>query len=133
MQNVVTNLGKGSRKALTDDLREFVKIDSERALEVKYLKLGMGKFKERRRKVPEGCPELTVRGSSDELTLRAEEVSTLNTYINVNHIEEKRWGLPLVDYEWYAEMYEAYKEMSRVVCVKKPQYKRPRKQKPSGK
>ena len=60
MQNIVTNFGKERRKALTDDLREFIKIDSERAFGVKYLKLGMGNFKERRRKVPEGCPEVTV-------------------------------------------------------------------------
>ena len=73
---------------------------------------------------------MTVRENSDELTLRAEEVGTLKTYINVNHIEEDGWGPPLVDYDWYAfclalykgiegadwgEMYETFKEMSRVV------------------
>ena len=78
-------------------------------------------------------------------------MSTLKTYINVNHIAEERWGLTLVDEgeddkyafclalyrgiegEDWSEMYEAYKEMSRDACVKKPQYKRPRKRKPSGK
>ena len=89
----------------------------------------------RKPKVPEGCLEATVRENSDELTLRAEEVGTLKTYINVNHIEEERWGHPLVDYDWYAfcqalhegiegedwgDMYEAYKEMCRA-GVKKPQ------------
>ena len=54
----------------------------------------MGKFEVRRPKVPEGCPEVTVRESPDELTLRAEDVGTLKTYINVNHIEEERWGPP---------------------------------------
>ena len=42
----------------------------------------MEKFKVRRPNVPEGCPEVTVRESPDELTLRAEEVGTLKTYIN---------------------------------------------------
>ena len=73
---------------------------------------------------------MTVRESPDELTLRAEEVGTLETYMNVNHTEKESWGLPLVDYDWYAfcqalykgiegadwgEVYEAYKEMSKAV------------------
>ena len=45
---------------------------------------------------------MTVRENSDELTLRAEEVGTLKTKINVNNIEKGRWSPPLVDYEWYA-------------------------------
>ena len=67
--------------------------------------------------------------------LRAEEVGTLKSYINVNHTEKERWCPPLVDYDWYAfcqalyrgiegedwgEMYDAYQEMSRAVAVKKP-------------
>ena len=44
---------------------------------------------------------MTVSESPDELTLRAEGVGALKTYINVNHIEEERWGPPLVDYDWY--------------------------------
>ena len=66
-----------------------MKIDNQRAIELGYLSQGMGKFDVRRQKVPEGCPEMTVRESPDELTLRAEEVSTLKTYINVNHIEKE--------------------------------------------
>ena len=41
VQNIVTNLGKGSRKGLTEGLREFIKIDNERALVVGYLNLGI--------------------------------------------------------------------------------------------
>ena len=77
---------------------------------------------------------MTVREDSDELTLRAEEVGTLKTYINVNHIEKERWCLPLgittamtcqalfkgIEGEDWAEMYEAFKDMSRAVEVKKP-------------
>ena len=37
---------------------------------------------------------LTQQQGNDELTLRAEEMSTLKTYINVNHIEE-RWVFPV--------------------------------------
>ena len=54
----------------------------------------------------------------------------------MNHIQEERWGHRLVDYDWYSfcqasykdiegedwgEMFEAYKEVSRAVGVKKPQ------------
>ena len=65
-----------SRKGLTEGLREFIiKVDHERAFEVGYLSRGMGKIlKIRRPKVPEGYPDVTVRESLDELTLRAEEV-----------------------------------------------------------
>ena len=56
-QNIVTNLGVRSRKGLTQGLREFLKIDNERAFEVGYLSQGKGKFQVRRPKVPEGCPE----------------------------------------------------------------------------
>ena len=42
LQNVVKDLGEESRKGLTDGLREFIKIDSERALGVGYLDRSMG-------------------------------------------------------------------------------------------
>ena len=45
---------------------------------------------------------MTVRESPDELTLRAEEVGTLKTYISVNHTEKERWGPPQFDNDWYA-------------------------------
>ena len=97
----------------------------------------MGKFKVRRPKGSEGCPEVTVRESPGELTRRAEEVGTWKMYINVHHIGKYRLGPLLVDYDWYAfcqalyigiegedwgELYDAYKEISR-----------PRPQKLSGK
>ena len=33
-QNIVTNLGEGSRKGLTNGLRDFIKSDDHRALDV---------------------------------------------------------------------------------------------------
>ena len=53
-QNIVTNLGKGSRKGLTDGLRNFIKVDSRRALDVGELHRGTGTFKVRKPKVLEG-------------------------------------------------------------------------------
>ena len=97
---------------------------------------GLGKFKVRRPKGSEGYPEVTVRESPNDLTLREEEVGTWKSYIDVDHTQKERWGPPLVDYDWYAfcqalckgiegedweEMYESYKEMSRAVGVKKSQ------------
>ena len=79
---------------------------------------------------------MMVRESLDELTLRAREVHTLKALTNVDHIEPERWGLLLVDADWYAfcqalyegiegedweEMRDSHKEMSRAVGVKKPQ------------
>ena len=47
-----------------------------------------GNSKYEGRKVQKSCPEVTVREGLDELRLRAEEVRTLKTYINVTHIEK---------------------------------------------
>ena len=47
LQNIVTNLGKGSRKGLTDGLRDFIKVDNERALDVGAPHRGTGTFKVR--------------------------------------------------------------------------------------
>ena len=41
-------------------------------------------------------------GSPEELTLRAEEVGTQKSCMNVGHIAEDRWGPPLVDADWHA-------------------------------
>ena len=84
LQNIVTNLGKGSRKGLTDDLREFIKVDNERALDVGELRRGTGTFKVRKPKALEGGSDVIVRGNPAELTLRAEEVETSKALINVN-------------------------------------------------
>ena len=82
----------------------------------------MGTFKVRKPEVPEGCPEVTVRENSDELTLRAEEVGTSKTYIHVNHIEEERWGPEMVDYDWYtfcqALYIKALKEKTGETCMR---------------
>ena len=63
-------------------------------------------------------------------------MGTWKSYINVDHVAEERWGLHLADADWHAfcqplykgiegedwgELYDAYKEMSRAVVVKKPQ------------
>ena len=70
------------------------------------------------------------------LTLTAEKVGTLKTYITVNHIEEGRWGSSLVDHDWYAfcqalyigiegedwgDMYEGQQRNELGCGVKKPQ------------
>ena len=38
LQFIVTNLGKGSRNGLTDGLRDFIRVDNERALDVGALR-----------------------------------------------------------------------------------------------
>ena len=48
-QSMVTNLCEGSRKGLTEALRNFVQVDHHRALEVGYLREGLGSFKEGRK------------------------------------------------------------------------------------
>ena len=40
--NIVTNFCKESRRGLTDGLREFIRVDNDRALDVGALRRGMG-------------------------------------------------------------------------------------------
>ena len=57
IQNIVTNLCEGSRKGLTERLREFIQVDNHRALEVGHLSEGLGTFKtkaERIRRISRG-------------------------------------------------------------------------------
>ena len=74
------DLGKESRRGLTDGLREFIQVDNERALDVGAPRRGTGTFKVRKPKAPEGGSDVIVRDSPDELTLRAEEVNTLKDH-----------------------------------------------------
>ena len=95
IHNIVTNLCEVSRKGLTEGLRNFILVDSHRALEAGHLWEGMRSFKVRRPKGEEGYPEVPVRESPDELTLRAEEVGTWKSCISVDHIAKGRW-VPLL-------------------------------------
>ena len=76
LQNTVRNLGKGSRKGFTDGLREFIRLDTHRALDVGELRRGTGTLQLRNPEAPEGGSDVTIRESPDELTRRAEEVNT---------------------------------------------------------
>ena len=100
LQNIVTNVGKGRRKGLTDGLRELIEVDNERALDVGALRRGTGTFKVRKPKAPEEGSDVIIRESPDELTLMAEEVETSKALTNVNHIEPERWCPPLADGDW---------------------------------
>ena len=110
-------------------------MDNHCALEVGHLREGTRSCEVRRPKCEEGSPEVLVRDGTEELTLRAEEMGTQKSCINVDHIAEDRWGPPLVDADWHAfcrafykgieakdweELYDCYKEMSRAAGVKKP-------------
>ena len=93
----------------------------------------VGTSKVRRPKGSEGYPEVTVRESPDELTLRAEEV-VRGSHTSKSTTLERRGAL--VDTDWHGfcqalckgiegedlgELYDACKEMSSAVEVKKPQ------------
>ena len=63
--------------------------------------MAQGPSKERRPKGEEAVPEVPVRESPEELTLRAEEVGAQKSCINVDHIAKGRWSPPLVDAGWH--------------------------------
>ena len=53
-----------------DGLRDFIKVDNHRALDVGELHRGTGTFKVRKQNAPEGGSDVTIRESLDEPTLR---------------------------------------------------------------
>ena len=61
LQSIVKDLGKESRRGLTDGLREFGGVDSERALDVGAPRRGTGTFKVRKPKALEGCSDVIVQ------------------------------------------------------------------------
>ena len=131
----VTGLGERSRKGITEGLRNFNKVDNHCALDVGHLHAGIRSFEVRRPKFEEGGPEVSIGECPEELTVRADEVGSLKSCINVDHIAEDRCGPPLVDADWYAfcqaiykdtegsdwgKLYDYYTEMSRAAGVRKP-------------
>ena len=52
----------------------------------------MRPFQVRRLKFKDGCTEEAIRVGPEELTLRAEEVESQKSCINVDHVAEDRWG-----------------------------------------
>ena len=89
----MTNLCEVSRQGLTEGVRKFIQVDNHRAPEVgtpeRRLGVTYSTQAERTRRVPRGDGQ----ESPDELTLRAEEVGTWKSCINVDHIEKERWVL----------------------------------------
>ena len=101
---------EGSRKGLTEGLRKFIQVDHHRALDTGHLSEGLGTFRTRRPKGSKRHPDVTVRESPDELTLRAEE-AVRGSHTPIAHKREgEDWG----------DMYESCKE-TKVVGLKKPQ------------
>ena len=58
LQNIVTNLGKESRKGLTNGLREFIEVDNEHALDSGALRRSTGTFKYGSRKCQKDAHKL---------------------------------------------------------------------------
>ena len=121
-----------SRKGILVGLRNTVEVDNHGALKVGHFKEGTRSFEVRRPKFEEGCPEVSIKESPGELTLRTEEVGSKKACINVDHIVENRWGPPLVDTDSHAfcwaiykgiegrDFERHYKEMSRAAGARKP-------------
>ena len=120
-----------------DVLRSFIEADTLSAVDVGHLRKGIRPFFfwSRSRISVTLSPEAAIRGGADELTLRAEEVGTLEACINVDHTEFERGGPPMVDTDWHAfcrakymgiegdewrELYCHYREMSRAIGAKTP-------------
>ena len=71
LQNIVTNLGKGSRGGLTDGLRDFIKVDNHRALDVEIHTEATKTVESEWRLEPEGeaeVPEIIVVSDAVEGT-----------------------------------------------------------------
>ena len=99
IHSIVTGLHE--RIGITDGLRSFIEIDNHSAVNVAHLSRSSRPFHVQKPSFTEYYAEVIREGAND-LTSRAEEVKTLKACINVDHIEENRWGPPLVDADWRA-------------------------------
>ena len=125
IQSYVTGLHERSRRGIMDGSRSFIGVDNHSALDVGHLRKGLRSFQVQRPKFSEDYPEVLEEGA-DDLTLKAEELDTLNACINVDHIEENKWRPPLLTQigtlsakEW-EELYFNHGEVSWAAGARKP-------------
>ena len=76
-----------------DGLRSFIRADNRNAVDVGHVP---------KPNFTETFPEAAIREGTDD------EVATLRTFINTDHIEFERWGPPLVDADQKASRQAIY-------------------------
>ena len=118
-----------------DGLRSFIRAENRSVVDVSDLRQGTRSLKVQKPDFSEAFPEAAIREGADELTLRADEVATLQAFINTKDIEFERWRPPLVDADWHSfceaiykgiegkdweELYCHYRDMSKTTGAKKP-------------
>ena len=81
-----TGLHDRSRKGIMEGPRSFIKEDNHRAVDVRHLREGMKPFCVRKPNFSEDYQQAAIREGADELTLRADEVGTLNACINIDQL-----------------------------------------------
>ena len=84
MQGIVTGLHEKSRLGIMK-VRRFIEVDNRRAVEVGLLTEGISAFWIKKPKFEAESPDAIVREGPEESTLRAEEVGTPKSCININH------------------------------------------------
>ena len=76
-----------------DGLRSFTEVDNHSAVDVGGLRRGTKSIcvQKKKQQFSEPFPEAVIREGADELTLRAEEVGSLRTFIDAKHIQLESW------------------------------------------
>ena len=91
-----------------EGLRNFIEVDNHCSLEVV-----------RRPEFKEGCSEVLMEESPEDLTMTAEEVGSQNSCINVGRIAEDRWDRPWLTLFGMPFAKQSTKEMSEAAGVEK--------------
>ena len=91
-----------------DGLRKFIEVDNPQAAKVGGVRQGIKSSQVVKPKFSADFPEGIMREGADELTLRAEEEGARRTFIDTTHVEDHRWGAPLVDADWHAFCQDTY-------------------------
>ena len=79
-----------------DGLRNFIDVDNHKAVDVGGLRRGTKSIRVREPQFSDACPEAVTREGADELTLRAEDVGSVRTFIDTTHFEVGQTGTPFV-------------------------------------
>ena len=75
-----------------DGLRNFIEVGNHDAVDVGGLRPGTKSIRVKKSQFSDAYPDAVFREGADELTLLAEEVGLLRTFIDTKHLEFERWG-----------------------------------------
>ena len=87
IDSIVTGVREKSRTGIVKALKNFVEEDNHNGVDVGCLRRGTRSIRVTKPQFSDAYPEAVIREGADELTLRAEDVGSLGTFVDTTNIE----------------------------------------------